>query len=129
MVGLLGYPVVQGQARVVSLAIVRIVFDAQQSPGLDRFLDSELHRYQHGRESVRSYAVWIFYFPRAGRHEFATGVQHPPTPIPTGQSHEGGLPISNQVSLASDTTFIMAIRTVTFDDGTSWTNDDLNSQI
>src|SRR5262249_37895121 len=129
MVGLLGYPVVQGQARVVSLAMAASSVTLSNPRVSADSSTGSFTATNAGVKAVRSYAVSIFSFPRAGRHGFATGVQHPSSPIPIGQSHQGSLPISNQVSLTSDTTLIMAVKTVTFDDGTSWTNDDLNSQI
>jgi hypothetical protein len=82
-----------------------------------------------GAKAVRSYSVSIFYFPRAGRHGFVTGVQHPSSPLMMGQSHLGNLAISNQVPLSAETTLIMAVKSVTFDDGSSWSNDTLNAQV
>src|SRR5262249_26284962 len=97
MVGLLGYPVVPGQARVLNLAMPASSVTLSNPQVSTDSSTVSFTATNAGVKAVRSYAVSIFYFPIAGRHGFATGVQHPSGPVLMGQSHQGSLPISNQV--------------------------------
>jgi hypothetical protein len=78
-----------------------------------------------GSKSVRSYSVSAFWFQPRGRLGFTTQVQRPSTSLGMGQSHQATMSVDNRVSLGSETSLIVVVKTVTFDDGTSWNDDNV----
>ena len=82
-----------------------------------------------GANRIRSYEVSVFWFPRAGRHGFVTQVQRPSAALGTGESQQTNVVLGSRVSLNSETTLIVVLKGVSFDDGTGWSNDDVNAQV
>jgi hypothetical protein len=83
-----------------------------------------------GQRQVSAYTLSVFWFPPVGqRHGFISQEQQPPASLRNGDAQKAVMPLSDRVPLGADTTLIVAVRSVAFDDGTAWKNDEINAQV
>ena len=105
-----GSPIIRGQARLLSLPAAESSMTIGSRQVSADACTVNLTATKTGAKAIRSCSVSIVYFPRAGIHGFASRL----SPLTTGQSHQGNLAISNQVPLSTDTTLIMAVKSLPF---------------
>jgi hypothetical protein len=86
-----------------------------------------------GVKKVTAYAASVYWFPPAGqRHGFTTQEQHPLASLGGGDVHQTVMPLpltDPRATFGPETTLIVALRGVTFDDGTSWNDDAINARV
>jgi hypothetical protein len=82
-------------------------------------------------KKVTAYNVSAFWFPPAGqRHGFTSQEQRPLASLRNGEAHHTIMSLADRgLTLGPETTLILAVRSATFDDGTSWSNDQLNARV
>ena len=83
-----------------------------------------------GPKKVSAYTVSVYWFPPAGqRHGFMSKEQQPSTSLGNADVQKAVMALSDRVALGSDSTLIVAVTSATFDDGTEWKNDQINTLV
>jgi len=80
-------------------------------------------------KQVRAYSVTVFVYPPAGqRHGFVNAEQTPPRGLTQGQADKATMTLANR-TLGPDTTLVLAVKNVAFEDGTEWSAPDLPARV
>src|SRR5262245_37129697 len=90
---------IQGQARIVNLAPPESSVTLGNPQLATDTSTLSFTATNSGAKAIRSYSVSVFYFPKARPTGFTNRLQRPDNPIATRQSHEGNIPLGNQVPL------------------------------
>ena len=79
-------------------------------------------------KQVRAYSVTVFVYPPAGQRHGFVNAEPPPRGLTQGQAEKATMTLASR-TLGPDTTLVLAVKNVVFEDGTEWSAQDLLARV